>query len=55
VLAALTAIDGGLDSLPGWIDELVSYMEDYDDPAAAAASFCALVSGLSLPASQACG
>ncbi len=55
VRAALTAIDDELDSLPDWVDELVSDMEDYDDPAAARASFCALVSGLSLPASQACG
>ena len=52
VRAALTAIDDELDSLPDWVDELVSDMEDYDDPAAARASFCALVSGLPLPASQ---
>jgi hypothetical protein len=55
VRAAITAIDLALADLPGSIDALLTEIADYDDPAAAATSFCALVASVSLPIPAACG
>jgi hypothetical protein len=52
---AAGAIESELKGLPDYVDELLSDMEDYDDPAAGTAAFCGYLAGLPLPTPAACG
>ena len=56
VLDTIEQIQDSLDELPGWIDELLADLQDFaDDPVAATAAFCSVLTGLPLPAPSACG